>query len=183
MANKFEWKNIIMPAIAVFAAAADLITKYLVVLNLTYHQPVRFLGDVWRWTYTHNTGITFGMLSNLDAAWRPVILVITALIALGVVIYFYRNLSKYIKDGGPQDFGRVALMAIIGGAFGNIIDRAYNGFVVDFIDWGLNDQIRWYTFNVGDACIVCGSITLAILFLFFEKKQRDKKPDIKQETV
>jgi signal peptidase II len=172
--KKFDWNNVIMPAIAVFVAALDLITKYIAVLTLTLHRPVEFLGTVWRWTYTRNTGITFGMLNNVEGAWKPVILVITALIAVGVVIYFYRNLSKYIKDGEPQVFGRVALMAIIGGAFGNIIDRAYNGFVVDFIDWGLNEQIRWYTFNVGDAFVVCGSITLAVLFLFFEKKTARK---------
>lgn len=182
MQKKLDWKWIVFPLIALVAAALDLITKQIVVSTLPPHQPVEFLGVIWRWTFIRNSGVVFGILSGLDAAWKPAMLIATNLIVMTVVVLFYKNLSKYIKDGKPEIWGRTALMMIMGGAVGNLIDRIINGSVVDFIDWGLNAQARFFIFNVGDSFIVVGSILLGILFLFFEKKQANPDTD-KTENI
>jgi signal peptidase II len=175
MKKKLEWKWIVFPLIALLAAALDLITKQIVVSTLPPHQPVEFIGVFWRWTFIRNTGVVFGILSGLDASWKPAMLVATNLVVMAVVVLFYKNLSRYIRDGKPEIWGRTALMMIMGGAVGNIIDRIINGSVIDFIDWGINHQARFFIFNVGDSFLVVGSILLGILFLFFEKKE--PKPD------
>jgi signal peptidase II len=180
--KKFSAKELIFPVIALCITAFDLFTKFLVLQNLPLMYPVEVIGNFARFTFVYNTGITFGMFSGIDASFMPILLSALALLALGVVFYFYFNVTKFIRDGKPQIWGKVSLMFIVGGALGNIIDRLFffnqDGVmaVVDFIDIGIGNH-RWYTFNVADSFVVIGAIILAVIFLFFEKKQKDKSTE------
>ncbi len=97
-------------------------------------------------TMVWNRGVTFGLLSG-DGAWNHVIL---AALAAAIAVFMLRWLAR--SEGRMV---ALALGAVIGGAFGNVLDRLRFGAVVDFVDahaWGWH----WYVFNVADAAIVCG---------------------------
>lgn len=162
--------RIIYPFIAVFVTALDLFTKHLVIKNLGLYHPVNIIGDFIRFTFTYNTGITFGLFAGANNRLFPVLLISISCVALAVVIYLAINLSKNLNGKIAVRVGRLSLMFIIGGALGNMIDRLMNKAVVDFIDVGIG-KIRWYTFNTADSFVVVGGIILGILFIFFEKKK------------
>ena len=169
--KKINWKHIVYPCIAVIIGILDLVTKYLIVQNVPMNQPVEILGQFFRFVYIRNSGMVFGILSGVEGAWKMPMLVIASLAAVAVVIYFYIKIAKFVKDGAPQDWGRIALMMILGGAIGNNFERIAFGSVTDFLDCGINESVRWFVFNVSDSFVVVGSIILAVLLIFFEKKQ------------
>jgi len=105
----------------------------------------------------HNTGAAFSLLSGRGAG--PAI----ALLAVIVVVVLARS-SRSLRT----PLGTVAVGLVLGGALGNLCDRVFrshNGFlqggVVDFIDFQW-----WPVFNVADACIVVGAITLGAVAVF-----------------
>lgn len=117
-------------------------------------------------TFVENRGVAFGMFSGQ----RWFILVLTGLIA-GVLVYFYRTLPKkaeYIPV-------RAALLLVLSGAIGNIIDRVFRGYVVDFFEFTFFD---WPVFNVADIYVVVGVILLIFLILFVVK---DEDMDLKKK--
>jgi signal peptidase II len=77
-----------------------------------------------------------------------------------ILITFY--LISLLKNKEFEDnTSQIALFLIIGGAIGNILDRIFRGYVVDFIDFHINGA-HWYIFNVADA-----SVTIGLLFLLY----------------
>lgn len=110
-------------------------------------------------TFVENRGVAFGMF----AGKRWMILLLTLLIAAGLA-YFYRTLpaeKKYRQTKG-------ALLLIFAGAIGNIIDRIYRGYVVDFFEFTF---FQWPVFNVADIYVVVGVILLSIQILFVLKDE------------
>ncbi len=94
-----------------------------------------------------NTGIAFGLFEGNNFLW-----IIVSLIVIGVLIYYYKK---------EKDI-RLALMLILSGAVGNLIDRIlYNG-VIDFIDFGF-----WPAFNLADAYNTIGVVM--ILWIWWKK--------------
>ncbi len=165
-----DWKKwFLLPMMATGITAVDLWTKALARSGLLQGVPKPVLGDFFRFTLTYNYGITFGLFNKGAGKTNPVWLIILAVLSLGAVLYFYLNIEKFLKDGSPQKWGRVVLMAITGGALGNIMDRLINGRVTDFLDMGIGN-LRWYTYNVADSFVVLSSIILAVLLFFYEKK-------------
>jgi signal peptidase II len=104
-------------------------------------------------SYVCNTGTAFSRFQNSAFVWLPVLL------AVGVVAWLW---ARSLLAARPLQ--QIAFGLIIGGALGNIIDRARFGYVVDFVDLRLSDQLRWYVFNVADSCIVIGVALLAFAF-------------------
>lgn len=104
-------------------------------------------------SYVCNTGTAFSRFQGSAFVWLPVLL------AVSVVGWLWaRSLTA------PILLQQLSFGLIIGGALGNIIDRARLGYVVDFVDLRLNDQWRFYVFNVADSCISIGVVLLAIAF-------------------
>lgn len=106
-------------------------------------------------SYICNSGTAFGRFSGNSWVWLPV-----SFAALVVGWLWYRSLED------PRLLQQVAFGLILGGASGNLIDRARLGHVVDFVDLRLTQSLRWYVFNVSDAAITCGVIALALAFWF-----------------
>jgi lipoprotein signal peptidase len=107
-------------------------------------------------TMVWNRGVTFGMLAG-DAAWTQIAL---GLMALAIAAFLMRWMAR-----AENRTVALALGAVVGGAVGNVIDRLRFGAVVDFLDahaWGWH----WYVFNVADAAIVVGVLTLVADALF-----------------
>lgn len=134
------------PAAAVATAglvvAVDQVTKQLVVTNIAQAEQVSVIPGL-DLTYTRNTGVAFGALAGGG-------LIVALLIGLSLALligYFAANKDK------PLLWLPVGML--LGGALGNLADRAREGAVVDFID-----PVAWPAFNFADSCIVVGVFLL-----------------------
>lgn len=105
--------------------------------------------------YVENKGAVWGIFSQSTSVVIPKIITILSLLALVVVIYFFLKLeSQCVLE-------LTSLSFVMGGALGNIIDRLYQGYVVDFLDVIIKDY-HWPTFNIADSFITMGVILLVI---------------------
>jgi signal peptidase II len=138
---------------------ADQVSKLLIARNFEPGQSVSIIGESVRLTFVTNTGAAFGMMRGGSS----ILLLFSLLMIIGVIIWLFRLTN-------PPASKRVALALILGGAAGNLIDRARLGRVVDFIDVGY-DSIRWPAFNIADSSITVGALLLA-LAIFLEGRRR-----------
>jgi len=111
--------------------------------------------------YTENTGISFSMFGDSQAAMR-VVSVITALVMLAGIIALLLG-----KIGGAAPLCATAL--ILAGGVGNLADRLAHGFVVDYIELLF---INFAIFNFADICITCGVVLLTGWILWEEARRR-----------
>ena len=93
-----------------------------------------------------------------DHRWVFMVITSLALIAMPIILYRYRKLHFL--------FG-LSLSLFIGGAIGNMIDRIFLGYVVDFLQFTFID---FPIFNVADICVVFGAIIMMIYVIFFDKE-------------
>ena len=136
-------------AIVVVVVALDQITKMLVRNALALHDSVEIVPSLLSLTRVHNTGAAFGMLNGVEFAFKTAVMSLVALVALGGVGWY--ALSVPI----PDVLARVGIAGVVGGAVGNLIDRATAGYVLDFVDAYWNGWHFW-AFNVADAAITLG---------------------------
>ena len=143
--------------IVVLVAILDQITKRLVVAEMELYETIPVIPDLLNLTHIRNTGVAFGMFNTAEFAYKPLVVSALALAALvGVGLY-----ASQLPAGNR--LARVGLALILGGAAGNLIDRARQGYVVDFVDAYWNGWHFW-AFNVADASITIG-VSLMILDL------------------
>ncbi|WP_404810981.1 signal peptidase II [Actinobacillus pleuropneumoniae] len=140
----------------------DLWTKYLVVQRFELYESVNVL-PVFNLTYVRNYGAAFSFLADYGGWQKYFFLGLAIVISLGLIVMLSRNQAvKKLENS--------AYALIIGGAIGNAIDRAYNGYVVDFFDFYW-DIYHYPVFNVADIAIVVGA-GLLILEAFLDKKKK-----------
>ncbi|WP_419742018.1 signal peptidase II [Paraclostridium dentum] len=131
----------------------DQISKFLAVKYLVNIGSIPIIKDIFHLTYVENRGAAFGMFQN-----NQMIFVVVALAACIFGLY-------YLYKKQLNLLGKSAIILIIAGAVGNLIDRVRLGFVVDYFDF----RIVWnYVFNVADVFVVIGTILLCIYIIFFE---------------
>lgn len=148
---------------AVAIAVADQASKAWIVANFELHDARAISVRFFHIVHVRNTGVAFGLLSNLDPGWvHPLLLAATLFAVAGVLTYIY-----VVPHRGPAPCG---LGLILGGAVGNLIDRARFGYVVDFLDvhW---DHHHWPAFNVADIGITVGVFLLILDMLFWHKEE------------
>ena len=140
-------------------AAADQITKALVSRSLALHETVEIVPGLVNLVHVRNTGAAFGLLNAADFPYKPVVVVLMAVVAL-TVITLYAG-----RFGSETPAARLGLVLIVAGALGNLVDRATMGYVVDFVDvyWG---GAHFWAFNVADASITVGAALLILDMLF-----------------
>lgn len=132
----------------------DVITKRIAVAQLDWRVPTEVVGDWLRFTLVYNRGAAFGMHVGEWSRWIFTVLTIGALVMLA---YLYR------ETRADQRIRLLALTLVTGGAVGNLIDRLRGSQgVVDFIDVGIGNVWRFWTFNVADIGVSCGAVMLAI---------------------
>lgn len=138
---------------------ADQVTKALIEAEIALHDTVAIIPGLLNLTHVRNTGAAFGFMNAADFAFKPVVVAALALLAL-VAIFVYA--SRY---GTGTWLNRTGLVCVLGGAVGNLIDRALRGYVVDFVDfyWG---TAHFWAFNVADSAITIGAIALIAEMLF-----------------
>lgn len=145
-----------MPFISLIVGAVlviiDQIIKYFV---STYLQPVgsvSVIDNIFSLTYVENKGVAFGMFS--DMRW-----IFVALTSILLVIIIFYMLKKRPKG----KFFYVCAALIIGGGIGNLIDRIFYGYVIDYLSLSFFPPVC----NFADYCITAGTIMLVIYLLFF----------------
>src|SRR5947199_9093608 len=116
----------LVAGIAVLVFALDRITKLWVEQNIPLYESRQVVGDYVRITHSQNTGAAFGLLPE-----RTTLLSILSVLAVFVILYYYRQL----RADSPLIATTLGLQ--LGGAFGNLVDRLGQGYVVDFIDVGV----------------------------------------------
>ena len=117
----------------------DQLTKQVAESLLTPHQAVN-LFPYFDWYLTYNTGAAFSFLADAGG-WQRWFFTITA-IAISTVIFFW------IRKLAPEESTTaISLSLILGGAIGNLIDRVYLGYVIDYIQVWLGDY-PWPAFNI-----------------------------------
>ncbi len=142
--------------IAISVFSLDQFSKYLIRQNLTLRESVPVLKNIFHLTLVYNKGAAFGILQN-----GTIVFVVAALVAIFIIVF---NLSgsraKKIKP-----VYNVALGLVLGGIIGNLFDRVFLGYVVDFIDFRI-----WPVFNIADSAITIGTLLLGFLILSSEKQ-------------
>lgn len=135
--------------------AVDQLTKQVVRHLLALHDAVSVIPGFLDFTHVQNTGAAFGLLNAADFPYKPAVMIAIAAIALVAIAAYGAQL------GFHERLARFGLSLILGGAFGNLIDRAVVGYVVDFVDIYWGDSHFW-AFNVADAAITIGAILVLL---------------------
>jgi signal peptidase II len=157
--------NFGLAALFVCVVALDQASKTFIKHALMPGQSIAVVGDAVRITFVENDGIAFG-LHVKNAALFTALSIVACVFIVG---YFW----KQRKEGA---WLRTALILILGGAIGNVIDRVAFGKVVDFIDVGVR-TVRWPVFNVADSAVVIGMGILIVLMILEEKAKPAPKAD------
>ena len=134
---------------------ADQLTKAIVRRTLDLYDHIPVIPGFLDITHVQNTGAAFGLLNAADFPFKAVLMIGIAAIALVAIAAYATQL------GFHERLARFGLSLILGGAFGNLIDRAIAGYVVDFVDvyWG---NAHFWAFNVADAAITVGAILVLL---------------------
>ena len=151
--NLFNLKSFLF---IIFCVLLDIWTKQLAVSNLRIGETQDFILPFIDLLLIFNSGIAFGILDNNDYMTSIILL----LIGISIVIYLL-----YLSFHEEHRFKKLALITIVAGAIGNIIDRGMDGYVTDFLHLKIND-FSFFIFNLADAFISIG----AIIIIFFELK-------------
>jgi len=162
--------------VVILVIALDQWTKALVVANLSppeTRSPIPIIGDYLTIYYIQNSGAAFSLLAN------NIVLAVLIGVAICVIAYLYAR----IFNTGPLAF-KLIFGLIIGGAAGNLIDRAIRGgYVVDFIFFRI-PQIGYHfaIFNIADASIWIG-VVLLFLFILLGGLRKSVDARNKQEAM
>ena len=151
---------VLVIAVAVFVFALDRVTKLLVESNLPVGGSVDVVGQWVRISHVTNSGAAFGLLPE-----RTTLLSILSVGAVLAIVFYYRRLAA------DSRLIAATLGMQLGGAFGNLIDRIGQGYVVDFVDVGIPGGVRFWSFNVADSSIVVGIIGVTVLLWWQERQQ------------
>ena len=130
---------------------ADQVSKFIVKATIPLYSKHVVIPDFLDVTHVQNSGAAFGLLNAADFPYKSAVMIGIAALALVAISLYARQL------GAHERLSRYGLALILGGAFGNLIDRATAGYVVDFVDvyWG---EAHFWAFNVADAAITVGAI-------------------------
>lgn len=134
-----------------------ILDRVLKIWSLNYLQKVNeinVINNYFSLLFVKNKGAAFGIFQN-----KVIILsIVTSIVTLALIFYLikYRPKNKLL---------RISLSLIISGAIGNLADRVYYGFVVDFISLHYKTAYYFAVFNIADSLVVIGTILLAIYIL------------------
>lgn len=160
-----------MPFISLIVGAVlviiDQIIKYFVSAYLQPVGSVSVIDNLFSLTYVENKGVAFGMFS--DMRW---IFVALTSVLLAIIIFYM------LKKRPKGKFFYICAALIIGGGLGNLIDRIFYGYVIDYLSLSFFPPVC----NFADYCITAGTIMLVIYLLFFsDVLDSSKKAKIKND--
>lgn len=161
----------IITIIAIFLL--DQLSKIYVIKNFKLHESRDVIKGLFKWTYVQNKGVAFGAFQGVI----PLIIGISIVAVIGIILYLHKKREEH------SNWARFGLLFIVGGAVGNLYDRIFRGYVVDFFDfYGI-----WHAiFNIADIAINIGIVLIVIEYFIekesmrtnSEKKDREDKSDL-----
>ncbi len=148
----------------VLLVSADQIAKYFATIKLLGRGTVEVIPGIIDFYYTTNTGAAFSSFSG-----QRLFLIIAPILMIGVLLFFF---ARTKKKGFMLN---LSVLLIVSGGIGNLIDRIFLGYVIDFINFAF---ITFPVFNLADIFVTCGGALIIIYMIFFadkEKKDEDNE--------
>ena len=143
---------VIWSVVIALCVVIDQITKYLVVQNIELDRGVvPVIPNVLEFIYVRNEGAAFGSMQGEGG--RIIFMTFSAVAIVGVMVYMFIKKPK-------SPLFCLALSLVAGGGIGNMIDRIFLKYVVDFINFTAFPKIWHFPFNIADSCVVIGSFLL-----------------------
>ncbi len=142
----------IVLGLSCLVALADYIIKIFVINNLKPISSLVVIPGLFSLTYVENRGAAFGMLS--DARWVFILFTIVVIVLMVYFLFTKRIESKLFN---------ISAILIIGGGIGNLIDRIFYGYVVDYLSISFFPPVC----NFADYCITIGAGLMVIYLMFF----------------
>ncbi len=136
----------------------DQLSKWLVFNHLDLHQVRSIIPGFFNLVLVKNRGLAFGIFSQARPGFSYYFLLAPTIGAIALILLFFcwtKRDRKWLTGG---------LSVILGGAIGNLIDRARLGYVIDFLDFFVKDY-HWPAFNVADSAVTAGTFWLFINIL------------------
>ena len=149
----------IIALITLLVLAADQLTKFLVRTNFHHGESIPVWTNFFNITYVGNTGAAWGLFPGQNKA-----LIILSIVTIIVMFVFRRSFAI------SEPLQKVSVGLILGGIFGNLIDRVVHNQVIDFLDFYWNGN-HWPAFNVADSAICVGAF-LYILTALWQPKPK-----------
>lgn len=147
----------------------DQITKVLVRAYIPLGAKYTLIPGLLGLTYVQNSGAAFSAFSNVTPLLALISLVMSILIAVAIV-----------KNWLKHPFAQWTLAVILAGSVGNLIDRAFFGYVTDMVDTLF---VRFAVYNFADICVTLGLVALMVYLIFFYEKCEGKKPSSNDGTA
>ena len=138
----------------------DQLSKYFIVRNFHVYDEWIIIKNFLKFEYVQNTGISFGFFSG-----GRIVIIIASLVVIGFMIYDLLHEQTKIHY--------FSCLLILSGALGNLIDRIFRGYVVDFVSFTIVGH-KMAIFNLADICVVFGVI-LYIILMFLEGRKDDEE--------
>ncbi len=167
--RRFYMTTALVLTAAVLIAGADQLIKYFIYQGLYPDGRVTVIDNLFSLVYSENRGAAFGVLQNGT-------LLFIFLTAALIVVFLYILISKKMQG----KLFNVSVALIIGGGIGNLIDRLFRGFVIDYLSVSFFPPIC----NFADYCITVGAVLfiLSILLMPDNSKKRAELPEREEEN-
>lgn len=165
-------RYILLGLVSLGIIVIDQVTKVYIMQTMRLHESIVVIPNLFSITYIRNPGAAFGILSTSSGSFRFIFFGLTSLFALGLLGTILVRMPK------DDWMGQVSVVAILGGAIGNLLDRLRYGEVIDFLDVYI-DTYHWPAFNVADSAITVGVIFLILHFAL--EKQKEPDPVLREE--
>lgn len=148
-----------------FAFLADQVSKYVVIhmMGISPSKSIDLLPPVLNLRYGENRGVNFGLFGSESETTRWTLIIVALIICIAVTVWVVRNAQPRIV--------RIAAGFLIGGALGNVFDRVYYSYVLDFLNTSCCGWSNPTVYNVADVFIFAGALGL----VFFTKDNRPNK--------
>jgi len=159
-------KYLYLAVISGFLIALDQLIKMYIHTQYQLGESTVVIPNFFNLTYVRNFGAAFGFLAESHPTFREIFFLAMPPIALVIILSILRG----VKEDDTKQI--VALSCIFGGAIGNYIDRLRFRYVIDFLDFHLNNKYSWPAFNVADSAIV-GGVSLLLLMMFMESRKKE----------
>lgn len=150
----------IVLVLSFLVAVIDYIIKIAVLNNLKPIKTLEIIPNLFSLTYVENKGAAFGMLSN--ARWVFIAFTIIVILLMIIFLFWKKPTSKILN---------ISLILIIGGGLGNLVDRIFYGFVVDYLSVSFFPPVC----NFADYCVTVGAVLLVVYLLFFSDTMKKSK--------
>jgi signal peptidase II len=157
-------RYLLLAFITVSTVVLDQVSKVQIMQTMRLHESIPIISEFFSLTYIRNPGAAFGLLASSGQLFRLVFFGLTSVFALGLLgmIFFRLRQDDWV--------GQLSIAGILGGAIGNLLDRARFGEVIDFLDFYVNGY-HWPAFNVADAAISVGVFFLILHFALDKKEE------------